>query len=1072
MRGWTQAGGNSSWLKALVVLTMGIFLALPSYAQVAGATLTGTVNDPSGAAVPNAQVAIKNVSTGVVRTVTTDSQGFYTAPNLLPGSYEVTTSAPGFSTEVRSGITLTVGAQQLLNIPMQVGQVAQQVKVTGEAPSVELTTSSIGGEVNQTTLRELPLNGRDWTQLASLQPGVNAVATQDPIGTNATRGTRGFGNQMTISGTRPQMNNYRLDGVSIVDYAGGAPGSVLGLSLGVDAIGEFSVLTSNYSAEYGRTSGGVINAITRSGSNEFHGSAYEFLRNSALDARNYFDGATIPPFKRNQFGGTIGGPIVKDKVFFFFDYEGLRENLGVTNVDLAPSANARMGILNNSGGAPPTIITVSPLVQPYLAFWPVPTSSQLIGLGNTGKVPITTQNPSSENFYTGRIDGKISATDSIFGTFLHDSGINDAPDSLNNWLIGNTGDRDVLVLEETHLFSSTLVNSLRGGYNRVVADSNQGLQTINSLANDPSLGTFAGRPAPGITVPGLTKFIGGLNSLPAPFHTWNSFQAYDDAFLTKGVHSLKFGAAVEYMQDNQSVTSNINGLFSFGSLQKFLTDQPNTFKGQVPNTFTEFGVRQTLFGAYLQDDWKVRSNLTLNLGLRYEMVTVPTEVHNRLANLRSFSNPTPSLGSPLFENPTLHNFEPRIGFAWDPFRKGTTAVRGAFGFFDVLPLNYEFYNAEASSFPFSQSLSGAKLPANSFPTDVTNIVVPSQKFLASSFFQFNPKRNYVMIWNLNVQQELTPSTTLTVGYVGNHGVHMLNRTDDGNDVLPTVTPQGLLWPSPTGSGTVVNPANGQIRGMFWTGSAYYNALQVQVNKKYSHGFQVQGSYTWAKGIDSGSASVVGDPFANSISSPFWFCTVCRRGLSDFDIGQTLVINYIWQIPGPKDKGAVVSHLLGGWQFGGILTAESGSPFTPLISGDPLGLNNSDPFAFPNRLTGPGCHSAVNPGNPNDYIKTACFAAPNPLTLLGNAGRNSLIGPGLVTLDLSLVKNNYIPKISEAFNVQFRVEAFNSLNRSNFAPPIDNDALFDQTGAAIPAAGLIDTTSTPARQMQFGLKVIF
>jgi hypothetical protein len=1044
-------------------------------------------------------LALSFLETGVVRTVTTDSAGFYAAPNLLPGNYEVIASAAGFSTVEQSGITLTVGAQQVLNISLKVGQVNQTVRVTGEAAAVQLASSSIGGTVNETTIRELPLNGRDWTQLASLQPGVNTVPTQDAIGANANRGNRGFGNQITVSGTRPQTNNYRLDGISIVDYSGGAPGSVIGVSLGVDAIAEFSVLTSNYSAEYGRTSGGVVNAITRSGTNQFHGSAYEFLRNSALDARNFFDGPKIPAFKRNQFGGTVGGPIRKDKLFFFFDYEGIRQSLGTTNSDIVPTPTAETGLLNfSSPAAFPTspvpcvgngvsgtfngnpysqcVVPVNPLVKPYFAFLPAPTSA--VGgskdLGNTGIVHVPVQTKATENYETARLDYKILASDSLAGSWFHDTSVYNSPDKFAQWVAGNTGSRDMFGLEETHVFSSTLVNSARFGFSRVIADSNQGLSVINPLAKDTSLGTFAGRAAAGITVSGLTAFVGGYNSLSAPSHTWNSFQGYDDAFLTRGAHSIKFGAVVERMQHNFSVSGNEDGIFSFSSLQNFLTDNPSTFKGQVPSSFTEFGVRQTLFGGYLQDDWRIRPNLTLNLGVRYEMVTVPNEVDNRLANLRTIANPTPFLGPPYFHNPTYRNFEPRVGFAWDPFHDGKTAVRGAFGMFDILPLNLEFFNAQNSSAPYVESISGANLPANKnlFPTAILNVVTVNPSTLADPYIEFTPKRNYVMIWNLNVERQLTANTTLTVGYVGNHGVHMLNRADDVNVVLPTVTPQGLLWPTPRGSGTRINPGVGQERGMYWSGSAYYDALQVQLEKKFSRGFQAQGAYTWGKGIDTGSASVVGDPFVNSISSLYWFCPSCRRGLSDFNIAQTLVINGVWDVPGPKNWGAVASHVLGGWQLGGIFTAESGVPFTPKMSGDPLGLDNFDPYAFPNRVAGPGCHAGVNPGNPNDYIKLSCFAAPNPLTLLGDSGRNSLIGPGLMSLDFSLFKNNYIPKISETFNVQFRAEAFNSLNRANFAVPIDNSALFDQNGNPIAGAGKIDATSTTSRQLQFAIKVIF
>src|ERR1700716_4388502 len=330
------------------VLILSILFSIPTRAQVAGATLSGTITDPSGSVVGQADLTVKNVATGVTTKVTTNADGFYTASNLLPGEYSVTIAAPGFTTEERTGILLTVGAQQVFDLALHVaGASKEMIIVTAEVPAIQLTSSDIGAVVNATTVRELPLNGRSWTDRAQLQPGVNAIHPQPDFSAGTDRGNRGFGQQLTISGARPQQNNYRLDGVSLNDYANGGPGSALGGNLGVDAIQEFSVLTSNYSAEYGKTSGGVVNAVTRSGTNQFHGSAYEFIRNSALDARNFFDGPQIPPFKRNQFGGSIGGPIIPERTFFFFDYEGIRQSKGITAVTTVPSMDARNGMIHD-----------------------------------------------------------------------------------------------------------------------------------------------------------------------------------------------------------------------------------------------------------------------------------------------------------------------------------------------------------------------------------------------------------------------------------------------------------------------------------------------------------------------------------------------------------------------------------------------------------------------------------------------------------------------------------------------------------------------------------------------------
>ena len=1097
---WWRRLAGSFLATSVVGLTVLLFSASVQ-AQVTGATISGTVTDASGAVIPNAQVSIKNTATGVSTDVTTNADGLYTAPNLLPGNYDVSVSASGFATRVQSAITLTVGQQLQLNFTMQVGQATQRVEVTGAAPVVELTSSAVGGVVAPTTVVELPLNGRDWTQLATLQPSVNVVPTQTAIGSNSPRSARGFGNEMTISGTRPQLNNYRLDGVSLTDYSGAGPGSVAGITMGVDAIGEFSVLTSNYNAEYGKTSGGVINAITRSGTNQLHGSAYWFLRDEGLDARQFFD-ATVPPFHRNQFGGSAGAPIQKDKMFVFGDYEGFRQDQALTNVDKVPSPAARNGILNftSPSGFPSGCVatavpnqcqlTVDPIVARYLGFFPLPNGG-LLGSGNTGIFDLATNNITTENFETFRVDRKVSDKDSLFGTFFNDSALIDQPEPMDNWVAGSTSLRAMMTVGENHIFSSSLVNSFRAGYTRVHAVANTPIQTINPLSTDTSLGAFPGRPAAAVNVAGLTGFVGGIGGLSPSNYAWNTFQFYDDAFLTRGVHSLKFGFAFERDEDNPYGINRPNGLFSFGSLAGFLLNQPQQFDGAIISTYARKGLRQSIFGGYVQDDWKFRPNLTINLGLRYEAATVPTEIGNRIVNLVTLTTPSPGrIGNPYFHNPSLKDFEPRVGFSWDPSHNGKTAVRGAFGIFDALPLQFIMRHPSMQSYPFGVILTGGNLAPGSFPSGA--IASASAATAASSqtaVIQDNPPRNYIMIWNLNVQRQLTPSTSVTVGYVGNHGVHMVNRWDDANMALPTLTSAGWLWPYPAGSGTRLNPTVGTIRYIEWGGTSLYDALEAQISKRMTHGLQVQGSYTWGKIIDTGSATLIGDPWTNSISSPLWFgCNSCRRGLADFNVAQTFVANYLWDVPTPKRWGAAGEHVLGGWELGGILTLETGVPVTPLIGGDPLGLNDGDAFAYPNRLA--GCTTVT--GGINNYINANCYALPTATpaiaasctpfasasvggtcqNLLGNSGRNTVVGPGLATLDFSLFKNNYIRKISENFNLQFRAEFFNLLNRPNFGTPVDNSTMFDQTGAAVPGAGALDTLSTSARQIQFALKLIW
>ena len=1070
-----------------LVLVFGLLVGSPVYAQVTGAMLSGIVIDPTGAHIPDAKVVITNIATGISHTVETDKSGFYAAPDLLAGSYRVTITASGFATAVTTGITLTVGGETVLNVTMHVGAVAENVQVTGESSAVDVASSSVGGVVNATAVRELPLNGRSWTDLATLEPGVAAIQTQISFGVNADRGNRGFGSQVAISGARPVQNNYRLDGVSINDYANGSPGSILGGTVGVDAIQEFSVVSSNASAEYGKSSGGIVNAITRSGTNQFHGDAYDFLRNSALDARNYFDGPQIPPFKRNQFGAAAGGPIRKDKTFVFGNYEGVRQSKGVSVVNTVLSPAARAGNLSTGK------VTVDPAVQKYLPFYPLPNGPLLPG-GDTGIFTIAQQQGVTENFYTTRVDHRFSEKDSLFGTYLYDSATFTFPDNLNNVLLGHHSKRQVVVLEEEHTFNPRLFNTARIGFNREVVADEESISAINPLAADLTLGANPGQYPTQIVVTGLSLMPGGLGAQSAYFYHWNSFQGYDDAFLTIGRHSLKFGGGAERMQLNYLSLGNPNGQFSFGSLAKFLTNQPSKYASGSRIGLTERGLRQTIVGGYIQDDWRWHHNVTFNLGVRYEMSTVPTEVHGELSTLINLTDATPHIGNPYFQNPTKRNFEPRVGFAWDPFRNGKTSVRGGFGIYDVLPLTYQFNLLAAFSSPFYTQLQKSGLPAGTFFTGAAPLL--ATKALRVSYIQPNPPRSYVQQWNFAVQRDLGRSTTAMVGYVGSHGVHLPFKTDAFDTVLPKLTSAGYLYPSPIGSGALFNPNYGSIRGVTYNSSSSYNALDLQLIRRISHGVQVKGSYTWAKSIDNNSATLAPDAFSNSISALNWYDLRLSRALSDFNVGRTLVISSNWEVPQIKSLNGPAAWVVNGWQVLGLFQAHDGVPFTPLFGagGDPLGSLSGSPFDYPNRLGGPGCATLTNPGNVTNYIKTQCFAVPTApdaafyaancdphfgvglqcFNLRGNAGRNILNGPGASTLDFSLFKNNYIRRISENFNVQFRMEAFNILNRANFAPPVnpDNTSIFDASGVRVPSAGLLTSTTTTAREIQFALKVIW
>ena len=1117
--------GNFAGAFASILAVLFVFLPLCAHAQVSGATLTGTVTDSSGAVVPNVQVSIKNEGTGEVRTVTVDSAGFYSAPNLLPAQYDVSASATGFATVEQKDVTLTVGAQQVLNIKLPVGKVNEKVEVTDMAAAVELASSTIGGVVGQEAVVQLPLNGRDWTSLATLQPGVDSVGSIQANTGGPDRARRGYGVQMTISGSRPTQNNYRIDGISVNDYTNGGPGSVEGSTLGVDAVQEFSVLTSNYSAEYGRTSGGVINALTKSGTNQYHGDVYEFLRNSALDARNYFDPpGTIPSFRRNQFGASLGGPIWKEHTFFFADYEGLRENQTLSTQDTVPSAAARMGMLCSNpqdGTCTPHQVTgsinpdpatgIDKSVLPFLGLWGLPNvaNAPVLNNGDAGLYSFAAPHITSENFGTLRLDHRFSTADSIFGSYQYDGATATQPDPANDVLVANTTGRQYVAIEETHIFSSQLINAARIGLNRSFHTS-VGQSAINPLANNLALGENPGADNPQIDISGYVSAQPGLNQIERLNFFENSYQAYDDIFWTHGIHSLKAGFAFERVQLNAFDPAPA-GEIQFGSLADpsgngFLTNNPIVLSAPLPSApFIHFNFRSSIYGGYVQDDIRLRPTLTLNLGLRYEMSTVPAEVHGHLSALHSPFNQTfqdTIVSSTVFKNPTLHNFEPRVGFAWDPFGNGKTSVRGGFAVFDVLPLPYLLGQFATNTAPFTENGTATNLPQGSFPTEAFNILAANANNglgLRIPYIQPNPKRNYVMQWNLNIQRELAPSLTASLAYVGSRGVHMIFRADDINSTQPIngSTPP-YLWPTP-GTGTVISPSIGRMDTLQWNNDSYFDGMEAQIEKRMSHGFQVQGSYTWSRAIDGGDGSIASDSFLSSIPSLFYFLPKYRRAPSDFNITHNLTINYLWNIPTRSSWSGPVARATKGWQLGGIMQIRSGLPFTPLIGGDPLGLGSSSPFAYPDRLKGPGCSAPVNPQNANGYIKAQCFAlpvatpaiaslcqpfgfapvgspnGPSPgipgtcANLLGNSGRNSVDGPGLVDFDFSLVKDTHI---TERLNLQFRAEIFNLFNRANFNPPIANSALFDGSGNPISSGGILDSTSTSSRQTQFALKLIF
>ena len=1043
-----------SFIAAALVLQAATSL----YAQAVGGTFVGRVRDQSAAVLPYAQISIRNTATGVVTNIITNEEGAYNARNLLPGTYDVVVAFDGFNGQTKKGIVLPVGAELVVDFDMTVGGLNESVVVSGQAVTVDTVSATLRHNVTGTTIRELPLNGRDWTQLAMLQPGV--------VGVGSSGGTRsGNGMKMAVAGARPSENNYRLNGIGVNDYANTTPGNALGTNLGVEAVAEFSVLTNSYSAEYGRTSGGVINAITRSGTNTIHGTIFEFHRNSAMDSKDYFDrGDEPPPFRRNQFGIAAGGPVVKNRTFWFGDYEGLREMLGQTTISTVPSANARQGRLAA------TTVTVDPQIARALALYPLP-NAPLLGNGDTGQFFAVRNKVSSGDYALAKIDHKVSAGGSFAATVLFDEASVEQPDNLLSKLNADSSRREVLTSEYSHVFSSAVVGVGRFGISRTESQSGEIAEILNPVLTDASLGYIPGFPIGSISVPGLTGAGGGPGAVDYATLKFSSYQGSYDLFVLRGNHSFKFGGNIERMQNNFDTPNATGGQFAFGTLATFLQNIPSRFGALYPESNTVREMRQMLVGGYVQDDFRWTSRLTLNMGLRYEMMTIPVEINDRVALLKNLTDPTVTVGQPIHDsNPTLKNFVPRLGIAWDPFGTQTTAVRAGFGMFDVLPFLYLYETPLNRSTPFFLQGVALNPPAGSFPSGAYSLL--GVQNLRTAWVDPNPPRAYRTQWNFDVQRRIG-AWIAEVGYVGAKGTNLPLVERNMNTVIPTRQADSRWVFPPRATSTVLNPNFSAINmTVTWNAESEYHGLQTVLKRNLTRGLQTQAAYTWSKSIDTGSsissvAAGTGYESAFAVTTPL--LPELARGPSNYDVTHNFVGSFMWEIPTSAGLNGLSKALAAGWQLSGVFRAQSGYPFTVALNGDRAGskadTTGSGLGQPPDRVMSAECATLTNPGNPNQYIKTQCFAFPAE-GVLGNLGRNALSSPGLAVLDLVLVKSQRLGPT----NAQFRVELFNALNRANFATPATT--IFDDRGNLTANAGVITTTRTSARQMQLGMKLLW
>ena len=1058
---------------ALVAVAAMMLLSAPRIqAQSVTGTIVGTVLDAQGAAVPNATIAARNRDTGLERSAMSEAAGEFTITSVPAGPYDVTVSATGFRQEVHSGVTMTVGATLRVDVKLTVGDVQQKVVVTAEAPQIDTTTSELSGLVNDTSIRQLPLNGRDWLQLTSLQAGVLLGLTKNPDqGENVTHGAGVF---LTVSGGRPTGNVFMVDGLVINDEANKSPGgSVHGVNLGVDGIKEFSVLTSTFPAEYGRSSGGVVNAITQQGTNSIHGTGFGFLRNSALDSSNYWTGKQ--PFHRGQFGSAIGGPIRKDKLFWFADYEGIREFKAQSAPTYTISNAARSGALEPIAAA----------VKPYLALFPVANGPVVPNTGGyLAQYSFPGGNRGSENYVIGRIDYVPNAKTTIHGTYMFDGSSTDAPDSVGLKTIGDQTRDQRVTLSWQYSLTPTILNTVNTGFTREVAQGNidvpgSGLVPIES---DPSKGFYPDQNPGVLTIddlapgtPGTGSAIpGGVGSTGGDQVWWTDPQLSDNIGWVKGRNDIRFGFSVEAIRDNLSVGRYPLGNWEYGSTQDFLANNnPVDFQATAPGPGAYRNLREKIFGLYIQDNVRVRSNLTMNLGVRYEPTTTYNILNGFASNFQSLTDAAITTGNPIFHNPTHKDFNPRIGLAWDPTGSGKTAVRAAFGMFNVLPLPNLLSGNMNHAIPFFD-LVNVSNPAATFPLAPPGGTLAAQA--TGYFMDPNPREAYKLQWNLDVQRQLTSGMSVTVAYVGARGVHLPFRYGDINVVPPslvTTAPDGHLL-FPTGKAPRINAANPglTIPATLWNVDSFYDALQINLVQRVSHGLTFQAVYAWSKGIDDGSSEVNNADNANTADNPYPFDTRLNRGFTDWDVPQHLAFNFDWLAPSPHFSNVAPRFLLSGWELGGIYTVQSGMPFSVQSSTTDLANTGVHGSAAqrPNYVGGSGCTAgAVNPGSIFNYINASCFAPPAP-NELGNVGRNTLRGPGYNDFDFSIFKNHNL--FGERLKVQFRAEFFNLFNWTNFEA--GTQRIFSGKSEKPNPTGLslLQQTASDEREIQFGLKFIY
>jgi outer membrane receptor protein involved in Fe transport len=1087
-------------LERLFCVLFVVLVCLNLSAQEITASIRGNISDPTGAVVQEATVTAKQAETGLVRTVTSARDGSFLLVELPVGHYTLEVTAKGFQKYLQEGITLDVNQTATIPVRLTVGAETQTVEVSADAQQIQTTSSSLGLVVTERELLDLPLDGRNFSQLGLLQPGVVPLTA----GLKEAGGSLRDGQAYAVDGQRPESNNFLIDGATNVNSVDA--GFVL--KPPIDAISEFRILSHNANAEFGQNTGSTTNIITRSGSNSFHGAAWEFLRNDAMDASD-FSTHSVQPLKQNQFGGTFGGPIVKDRSFFFGYYEGFRNRQGETVAATVPSLLQRQGNFSEhglcqinfaTGNCDPVpgnqLTTIDPIAQNILKFYPLPNE----GLNSF----VTTQSLSVNNDQFGlRLDQYLSRSDNLNVRYMFSGGPTTDPLSpsganVPGFPVGEDDRAQNFVVQETHVFSPAVVSVARFSYlrNKFLFGERVNHEPPSSLGfqYDPTLDIAAGPPF--IQVGGYAS-VG--DPITGPRNTYqNTFDVSGSLSWIRGKHELKFGGGFRRDQINALQGIATNGFFVFApfpysdAFASFLSGEPVVFLQGGGNLNRH--IRGKALNFYGQDTFKVTSRFTLNLGLRYDLPFPYTELHN-LQNLfvpgaqsKVLPNAPAGLlypgdpGVPAGLIPTQKTaFAPRVGFAWDPTGSAKWIVSAAYGIF------YEpYYNGQGG--PLQDPISAPPYlatPQASFPLNFANPFNGVNEFdgrfsTPMTLLVLSPKLKlpYAQDWNLNIQRSIGTDWLVQIGYVGTTGVR-LPRFIEGNPAIyyPGQSTENNVNQRRLYSGcTLTSPASvpcnyasvGEIAGI---ANSVYNALETSVRKRFGHGISFLASYTLSKSIDdvssfniTGSASqpVAGE---NDLAqNPFDLAA--ERGRSMFDSRHRLVLSYQWSVPYWRQANTWYQHVLGNWEFNGIVSVQSGTPFTVFDSTD-VSLQGQAPeisgFSSnrPNVIGNPNS----GPKSPLEWFNTNAFQklVPNPnspVQQFGDAGRNIVQGPGYADWDFAAVKNI---QVMEGKQLQFRGELFNLLNRTNLRLP-DSDI-------SSPTFGQIHSDIGP-RVIQVALKLLF